>query len=216
MGFLNPALFWGLGAISVPIIIHLLNRYRFRRTIWAAMEFLLEALEENSRRLQIQDIILLILRVLGLALLALALVRPTLTGEPPVILRDDNRAAVVILDNSYSMGYESLSKSYLEMAQQKAVDVLNELRGSRVALILMSDKADAVVAFPTSDIDLLQEIVKQAELSDGATDALASLQKAREILADQIPYRNYRYRLYILFRVFLSVEKGLEDRLCQW
>src|SRR5437867_2789515 len=38
------------GAVSVPIIIHLLNRRRFRIVQWAAMRFLLSAQRKNARR----------------------------------------------------------------------------------------------------------------------------------------------------------------------
>ena len=46
MGFLNAPLLWGLAAISLPIVIHLLNRRRFDVVRWAAMDFLLEAQRE--------------------------------------------------------------------------------------------------------------------------------------------------------------------------
>ena len=41
LSFLNPALLWGLGFASIPIIIHLLQRRRQRIVRWGAMEFLL-------------------------------------------------------------------------------------------------------------------------------------------------------------------------------
>ena len=52
------------GAICAagPIIIHLLNRRRFRVIQWAAMDFLREAMQRNRRIMQIRDIILLVLR----------------------------------------------------------------------------------------------------------------------------------------------------------
>ena len=38
---LNPALAWlGAAAVSVPIIIHLLNKRKFEKVVWAAMRFL--------------------------------------------------------------------------------------------------------------------------------------------------------------------------------
>ena len=43
MTFLNPALALGALLFAVPLIIHLLNRQRFRRREWAAMEYLLRA-----------------------------------------------------------------------------------------------------------------------------------------------------------------------------
>ena len=36
MSFLNPFMLAGLGALSVPVIIHLLNRHRIRQVTWAA------------------------------------------------------------------------------------------------------------------------------------------------------------------------------------
>src|SRR5262249_41672713 len=49
----------GGSLVSVPIIIHLINRLRYRRIRWAAMEFLLKAQKRNRRRLIIEQIILL-------------------------------------------------------------------------------------------------------------------------------------------------------------
>jgi len=54
---------------SAPVIIHLLNRQRYRRITWAAMHWLLASFKKSSRRLQIEDLILLIIRILILVLL---------------------------------------------------------------------------------------------------------------------------------------------------
>ena len=55
MPFVYAPIFWlGAGLVSVPIIIHLLNRRRFRIHPWAAMQFLLESLRRNRRRLRIE------------------------------------------------------------------------------------------------------------------------------------------------------------------
>ena len=76
MQFLNQILLAGLAAAAIPIIIHLLNRRRFKRVPWAAMRFVQVSLQRNQRRMQIEDLILLIIRCLLLALLAFALARP--------------------------------------------------------------------------------------------------------------------------------------------
>src|SRR5438067_5638050 len=68
--FLNPAaLTLGGALVSAPILIHLINRMRFKRMRWAAMEFLLKSQKRNRRRLIIEQLILLALRCL-LVLLA--------------------------------------------------------------------------------------------------------------------------------------------------
>src|SRR6266705_1013828 len=61
------------GAVSIPIIIHLLNRKRFRVVVWAAMRFLLAAQRKNSRRLRLEQLLLLAVRTLLLLLLVAAM-----------------------------------------------------------------------------------------------------------------------------------------------
>ena len=62
MQFINPLLALGTLLFSVPLIIHLLNRQRFRRRDWAAMEFLLRAFKKQRRRLRMENLILLLLQ----------------------------------------------------------------------------------------------------------------------------------------------------------
>jgi len=93
--FLHP---WFMVAggllVSSPIIIHLINRMRFKRIRWAAMEFLLKSQKRNRRRLIIEQMILLALRCL-LVLLAGFLVarfvgaRPTGQGATHIVIVDD-------------------------------------------------------------------------------------------------------------------------------
>src|SRR5436309_1596644 len=79
--FLHPWFMVAGGAlVSSPIIIHLINRMRFKRIRWAAMEFLLKSQKRNRRRLIIEQMILLLLRIL-LVLLAAFLVARFIYGS---------------------------------------------------------------------------------------------------------------------------------------
>src|SRR6476646_8280717 len=74
--FANPGYLAAGGAlVSSPIIIHLINRMRFRRIRWAAMEFLLKSQKRNRRRLIIEQLILLALRILLVLLVAFLVAR---------------------------------------------------------------------------------------------------------------------------------------------
>jgi hypothetical protein len=74
--FRNPWLMIaGILLISVPIIIHLINRIRFKRIRWAAMEFLLKSQKRNRRRLILEQLLLLALRCLLVALVGLLVAR---------------------------------------------------------------------------------------------------------------------------------------------
>src|SRR5947207_13046465 len=104
MNFLNPILLAGLAAVSVPIIIHLLNRRKFQKVVWAAMRFLKLSVEQNQRRMKIEDMILLALRCLLLVLLALALARPALLSNTADRFGQSKVTGIIIVDNSYRMG----------------------------------------------------------------------------------------------------------------
>src|SRR2546426_8553264 len=81
-GFVTPWFFAaGLLLASVPIIIHILNRRRFKIVNWAAMEFLLRAMRKNRRRLRFEQWLLLAVRCCVLLLLGIALARPVACNQ---------------------------------------------------------------------------------------------------------------------------------------
>ena len=53
LSFAHPAILGGLALASLPVIIHLLNRRRFKTMEWAAMDFLLKAAVRNRRRVRL-------------------------------------------------------------------------------------------------------------------------------------------------------------------
>lgn len=77
------------GAIAAtgPVVIHLLNRRRFRVVRWGAMDFLREAIRRNRRILELRDLLLLILRTLAVLLFGLALARPFVPADSAVAWR---------------------------------------------------------------------------------------------------------------------------------
>src|SRR5438046_651807 len=80
MSFITPLMLVGAFAAGIPIAIHLFFRSRYRTVPWAAMKFLLTSVEQTSRRLRFQELLLLMLRILLLVVLAMALARPVLSS----------------------------------------------------------------------------------------------------------------------------------------
>ena len=64
MSFLAPLMLLGLGALIVPIVIHLIGRARARIVPFAALEFLLATKRRTARRLQLRERLLLLVRAL--------------------------------------------------------------------------------------------------------------------------------------------------------
>lgn len=84
MIFNHSIMLFGLIAILVPIVIHLLNRSRAKVLDWGAMRFLLASLTAHNRRILIEEIILLTLRCLLVALVVLAMARPFLPSRSQI------------------------------------------------------------------------------------------------------------------------------------
>ena len=84
MTFINWYILFGLGGISIPVIIHLFNRRKAKVIEWGAMKFLLGSLISRKRRVLIEEIILMALRCLLIAALVLAVSRPFSPVQPGI------------------------------------------------------------------------------------------------------------------------------------
>lgn len=132
-------IFAAAGAVAAagPVLIHLLNRRRFRVVHWAAMDFLREALKRNRKILQLRDIALLVLRTAAILLFGMALAHPYFAGAGPGQI-DPNAPvhAILIIDNSMSMAYRQGTGTLLDKAKLRARDLIEALpEGSRVTVL---------------------------------------------------------------------------------
>jgi hypothetical protein len=140
--FVNPLMLWGLAAASVPIVIHLLNRRRFRTQRWAAMEWLLAAVRKNQKRLRMENLLLLLLRTCAVLLLALALARPTFSDAR---LSIDKQAThlYLLLDDSASMGARTGAGTVFEKAAGDALTLVSQIgTDDPVTLVVTNDEGE--------------------------------------------------------------------------
>jgi hypothetical protein len=84
MLFLNIWLLLGALGISIPVIIHILNRRHAKQVDWGAMRFLLDSVISRRRRVLLEEMLLLATRCLLVALIALALARPFVSAASDV------------------------------------------------------------------------------------------------------------------------------------
>lgn len=78
MTFLNATLLFGLAAITVPVVLHLIARREPRKVVFPSIRFLTKRVESNRSRLRVRRWWLLALRILAVAMLAIALARPAI------------------------------------------------------------------------------------------------------------------------------------------
>ena len=123
---LSPLLVWGTLLGIIPFIIHLLNRRRFRRVEWAPMRHLKLTIRRNRRRIQIEQLLLLLVRIALPVLLFLFLARPVLnpTGLEKWIVGGGRSSQVVLVDDSLSMGYAAGTPPAFHRAREVAGAIL--------------------------------------------------------------------------------------------
>src|SRR6516225_7609402 len=153
------ALLVGAAAAAVPVVIHLLNRKRYRVVPWAAMRFLLAAQKHNSRRLRLEQWLLLAIRTLLVLLVVAAMcsVMPwaeavwqrVLPGEVPGASTRPTTQHVLVLDASFSMGVVRDGKNLFEHARQSAAEIVRSAGpGDGVSVVVMGKPARTLVRGP--------------------------------------------------------------------
>ncbi|MEC9475511.1 MAG: BatA domain-containing protein [Planctomycetota bacterium] len=137
MTFATPALLGFLSLGLIPIVIYLINRQRYRRRPWAAMEFLLRAMKRHQRRLRLENLLLLLLRTLAILLFVFAMARPTITTDALPVLGRQIRQEAVIIDASASTAARKTSRTTLEQARDQVRQLLLGLEpGDRTAMLV--------------------------------------------------------------------------------
>ena len=184
MSFLQPALLWGLLAVSLPIIIHLLNRRRHRTVKWAAMDFLLKATRESRGKKKLKHIVILTCRALAVAALVFAIARPLLGGFLGFGASVDT--VVLILDRSASMERSEADgqPTKRELVLKQVADAMAELETAR--LVLLDSATGEISEVPSPDI--LPELSTTAP-TDTASDLPSLLATTFDYLREAQPGR---------------------------
>jgi len=188
MSFLSGVFLTALVAAAGPTLIHLLNRRRRRTIYWAPMEFLREAIRRNRRVLQLRDLLLLLLRTVAVVLFVLAMARPFwLAGEDEAV-SDQPVHAVLVIDNSLSMGYAQLDKSLLDVAKEKARTFIESLpEGSEISVIPLCSYSEwharNVYSAPEDALEALARI-EVVDRSAPVSAGFAQAQRASRLASD--------------------------------
>lgn len=171
MTFLNPAMFWGLTALAVPIIVHFFNLQRPKQILFSNVAFVKEVKKSIVRRLRFRKWLLLLMRLAALSCLVLAFANPIITGNSkPWML--GNRSLAIVIDDSYSMQAGNEKGPYFQQSKKLAQEIVNTY-GQQDEFLLMplssiqlnasfGDQANALKDI--KDMPIKQGIHAQSEL----------------------------------------------------
>lgn len=179
MSFLAPLFFTALAALSIPVLIHLIQREKKQVVYFPSLMFLEKIPYRSVQRRRIHNWLLLLLRMAAIVLIITAFARPffnetTLASAAAA----GSREVVILLDRSYSMGYGDR----WTRAQAAARDAIDGLQaGDRASLVFFARGAD-VAARSTDDRAQLRLAVDGATVSAESTRYAPALKVAQTIL----------------------------------
>lgn len=169
-GFLASWMLWWSLAGLIPIALHFWFQRQRREMTWAAMQFLMAAIQKQSRRIRLQQLILLLLRVAILITLALAAAQPFLSSREPNWLGTTRPPLlwVGVVDTSYSMQYrDSTRQTRWEQAITKAREMIEQLQPGD-GVILLTLGAPPRVIFSEATFDRTTALLELAKLTPTA------------------------------------------------
>jgi hypothetical protein len=182
------------GAASIPVVIHLLNRRRFRVVEWAAMRFLLAAKRQNVRRLRLEQMLLLVVRTLLIVLLIAAMCSITPWAEGiwqrilpggaaggPVVTGRTHK--VIVIDGSLSMTLASDRGTCFDRAKGLATELVrSSAAGDGFSVVLMAAPVQAVIPGPAEDAGKVAAEIEALRCPHGTADLAGALQLVEDLV----------------------------------
>lgn len=174
-----------LGA-AVPLVLHVMQNQRKDLVPFPTLRFLKMADRNSSRRLRLENILLWLLRTLIMLLLGFAFALPMLRSQGLGWLGNAPRDVAIVLDSSFSMGYNTGRETVWETAIKAATSVISGLgENDRFCIYLAGENPEPVIAQLTSNqedginrLQALQAGTGASRLERAAVAAIRILEQA--------------------------------------
>jgi Aerotolerance regulator N-terminal/von Willebrand factor type A domain len=184
MGFLAPAVLFGLLAAALPYLIHLIGKRRATPVKFAAMQLLLQAERRIAARRRLREILLLIARTSIAAALPIIFARPfseKVSDLPEESLGE--QSAVIVLDDSASMSARTGGELLFDKAKERARTLLRQLPpAADVALLVASAGSEARVGELSLERMRVLEALEASKPSARAADYPEAIRRATTLL----------------------------------
>ena len=191
LSFLTPMLLGGAALVAVPIVLHLMMRRKPVRHEFPALRFLRQREVANRRRLRLNHLLLLLLRVAALGLLALALARPVLRGAGWLADREGPVAAVFVFDTAPRMQLREANRTRLEQSAAMARVLFGKLPPTSKVAVL--DTTGGAAAFSPTVAAAAARIDKLAAPTPALTLPAAIAEGLRHNYTAEMTRREHYY-----------------------
>ncbi|MFP6751415.1 MAG: BatA domain-containing protein [Pirellulaceae bacterium] len=183
----KEVMLWAALAALVPLVIHFWNRQRFEVVPWAAMQYLAAAIRRQTRRLRLEQWLLLVVRSMILLMLALALADPVISHLPGLGAGPEGRQPrhfVLVIDGSYSMlagkGENSSFQSAIGQAEQW-IDGAHQ--GDGFTVVMIGNPPRVVIDQPAFDRADVRGEIQSLRPTHAVAELTSTLVEVEQLVA---------------------------------
>lgn len=158
MGFLFPAVFWGLLLLAIPILIHLFRFRRYKVIHFSRISWLKNLVNREQSSRKLKHYLILASRILGMLFLIIAFSQPFRFSSENEI-RSQGNTRIIFIDNSQSMMAGDGQKSAWTTAQESA-DMLIRSFPEDARWLILSHTPDPRAFEEVQSAEALQRILE--------------------------------------------------------
>jgi len=193
LSLLHAGLAAGATLAALPVILHLFMKQTPKHVIFPALRLIRERQKRSRTKLRIKNWLLLLARMALVALMALALARPSLFSQATLGDREVPTALGLVFDTSLSMGYTDKFKTRLDEAKERADEILKKTPATSQVFVV--DSAEPGVPVPLSPAAARKRIEGLALRAAQPRSLNAAVGQAYAAVADS---DRPRHEVYIL------------------
>lgn len=183
MTFLNPLMFWGLAAVSIPILIHIFNLKRTKKIDFSTLMFLKEIQQSKYKKIKLKQLLILLCRIAFIIFLVLMFSKPYDKGFLGTPGSNIKSSVLIILDNSISMQSRNATGSELETGKKKINELLDaSADGDEIFFTSVSGLNSPAAKLPYNDIGAIRDSLNSMKISAVSLNLDEILYYAEEIL----------------------------------
>lgn len=216
LSFLAPLFAIGMGLLAAPYLIHQIRRPDREPMKFSSLLFIPDVKKEVIERKRIEHILLLLMRMMVLALLALAFARPYWASPAASEFSGESARHLILLDNSYSMA----AGNGFERARDAANDIVNDLADDDLVGVMLfganGQMARPIAPKNESDSTTAASAIETATLSSEKTNYLGALEAAYRQAMTTINAED-ELRPRVVFHIISDFQRnGMPDGSSSW
>jgi hypothetical protein len=195
LNFLNTAILAVGVAALLPLLLHLFSKRRVKVIPFSSITFLKAMQKQQVRAIKIKQLLLLIIRTLIVLAVVLAFARPATRGG--YLGTHATVSAVIIVDNSASMGLSVKDGRLFDLAVKKAAGILDQMEQSDEVAVLSTvgelsrPAQDDAFGNPAGGKSVLERIA----VTDGRADLSACFKNAVDLVTGR---NNLNREIYVI------------------